>query len=66
MNALELLVGIGAMDEETNELTDLGICLSGLSLEPREYLLLLILLLHEYLFPFYSNCTLLSINHRGG
>jgi hypothetical protein len=50
MNALELLVGIGAMDEETNELTDLGICLSGLSLEPREYLLLLILLLHKYLF----------------
>ena len=24
------------MDEETNELTDLGICLSALSLEPRE------------------------------
>ena len=35
MNALELLVSLGAMDEETNELTDLGICLSGLSLEPR-------------------------------
>ncbi len=41
INALELLVGLGAMDEETNELTDLGICLSGLSLEPREYLFLL-------------------------
>jgi len=35
MNALELLVELGAMDEETNELTDLGICLSALSLEPR-------------------------------
>jgi HrpA-like RNA helicase len=39
MNALELLVELGAMDEETNELTDLGVCLSGLSLEPREYFL---------------------------
>ena len=36
LNALELLVDLGAMDEETNELTDLGICLSALSLEPRE------------------------------
>ena len=35
MNALELLVDLGAMDEETNELTDLGRCLSALSLEPR-------------------------------
>lgn len=34
-NALELLVSLGAMDEETNELSDLGICLSALSLEPR-------------------------------
>jgi ATP-dependent RNA helicase DHX36 len=34
-NALELLVDLGAMDEETNELTDLGVCLSALSLEPR-------------------------------
>jgi len=34
-NALELLVELGAMDEETNELTDLGKCLSVLSLEPR-------------------------------
>ena len=37
LNALELLVELGAMDEETNELTDLGVCLSALSLEPREY-----------------------------
>ena len=36
-NALELLVELGAMDEETNELTDLGVCLSALSLEPRKY-----------------------------
>jgi len=35
LNALELLVELGAMDEETNELTDLGVCLSALSLEPR-------------------------------
>jgi HrpA-like RNA helicase len=35
INALELLVDLGAMDEETNELTDLGVCLSALSLEPR-------------------------------
>lgn len=35
LNALELLVDLGAMDEETNELTDLGQCLSALSLEPR-------------------------------
>jgi hypothetical protein len=35
MNALELLCALGAMDEETNELTNLGICLSALSLEPR-------------------------------
>ena len=34
-NALELLVDLGAMDEETNELSDLGLCLSALSLEPR-------------------------------
>ncbi|KAL7498658.1 hypothetical protein ACHAWT_006480 [Skeletonema menzelii] len=34
-NALELLVNLGAMDEETNELTDLGVCLSALSLEPK-------------------------------
>ena len=34
-NALELLVNLGAMDEDTNELTDLGVCLSALSLEPR-------------------------------
>jgi len=34
-NALELLVELGAMDEETNELSDLGVCLSALSLEPR-------------------------------
>mmetsp|Transcript_12950 Transcript_12950/g.27954 ORF Transcript_12950/g.27954 Transcript_12950/m.27954 type:complete len:520 (-) Transcript_12950:236-1795(-) len=34
-NALELLVDLGAMDEETNELTDLGVCLSAMSLEPR-------------------------------
>ena len=34
-NALELIVDLGAMDAETNELTDLGTCLSGLSLEPR-------------------------------
>jgi len=32
---LELLVELGAMDSETNELTDLGQCLSILSLEPR-------------------------------
>lgn len=36
LNALELLVELGAMDEETNELSDLGVCLSALSLEPRE------------------------------
>lgn len=35
IDALELLVDLGAMDEETNELTDLGWCLSALSLEPR-------------------------------
>jgi ATP-dependent RNA helicase DHX36 len=35
LNALELLVDLGAMDAETNELTDLGWCLSALSLEPR-------------------------------
>jgi HrpA-like RNA helicase len=34
-NALELLVEIGAMEAETNNLTDLGKCLSVLSLEPR-------------------------------
>ena len=34
-NALELLVDIGAMEAETNELTSLGRCLSVLSLEPR-------------------------------
>jgi HrpA-like RNA helicase len=34
-NALELLVEIGAMEEDTNNLTDLGKCLSVLSLEPR-------------------------------
>ena len=37
MNALELLVELGAMDEETNELSDLGVCLSALSLEPRKH-----------------------------
>lgn len=36
MNAIELLVELGAMDDDTNELTDLGVCLSALSLEPRE------------------------------
>ena len=35
MNAIELLVEIGAMIPETNDLTDLGYCLSVLSLEPR-------------------------------
>jgi len=34
-NALELLVELGAMGEKTNNLTDLGRCLSRLSLEPR-------------------------------
>lgn len=34
-NALELLVDLGAMFPETNDLTDLGQCLSILSLEPR-------------------------------
>jgi len=34
-NALELLVELGAMEAETNNLTDLGRCLSVLSLEPR-------------------------------
>ena len=34
-NALELLVDLGAMQNVTNELTDLGQCLSVLSLEPR-------------------------------
>ncbi len=34
-NALELLVEIGAMEEDTNNLTDLGKCLSVISLEPR-------------------------------
>jgi HrpA-like RNA helicase len=34
-NALESLVEIGAMEEDTNDLTDLGRCLSVLSLEPR-------------------------------
>ena len=35
MNALELLVELGAMEPDTNELTSLGMCLSVLSLEPR-------------------------------
>lgn len=34
-NAIELLVQLGAMDSERNELTDLGQCLSVMSLEPR-------------------------------
>jgi len=34
-NAIELLVDLGAMEPETNELTELGMCLSTLSLEPR-------------------------------
>jgi ATP-dependent RNA helicase DHX36 len=34
-NAIELLVDLGAMVPETNDLTDLGQCLSVLSLEPR-------------------------------
>lgn len=34
-NALELLVDLGAMQPETNNLTDLGECLAVLSLEPR-------------------------------
>jgi len=34
-NALELLINIGAMDGDTNELTNLGHCLSCLSVEPR-------------------------------
>jgi len=34
-NAIELLVELGAMDSETNDLTNLGQCLSALSLEPR-------------------------------
>jgi HrpA-like RNA helicase len=34
-NALELLVNLGAMYSETNQLTALGECLSALSLEPR-------------------------------
>lgn len=34
-NALELLVELGAMDQETNDLTALGQCLAVLSLEPR-------------------------------
>ena len=34
-NALELLVDLGAMHPETNNLTDLGECLAMLSLEPR-------------------------------
>ncbi len=34
-NAIELLVEMGAIDSETNDLTHLGHCLSMLSLEPR-------------------------------
>ena len=34
-NALDLLVDLGAVYPETNDLTDLGKCLSVLSLEPR-------------------------------
>ena len=34
-NALDLLVDLGAMHPETNELTPLGDCLSVLSVEPR-------------------------------
>ena len=34
-NAIECLVDMGAMDDETNELTQLGQCLSTLSVEPR-------------------------------
>ena len=33
-NAIELLVELGAMEDETNDLTNLGLCLSVLSLEP--------------------------------
>lgn len=33
-NAIELLVELGAMEAETNDLTNLGLCLSVLSLEP--------------------------------
>lgn len=35
MNAIELLVDLGAMEPESNELTALGECLSTMSLEPR-------------------------------
>lgn len=35
LNALELLVDLGGMQPETNNLTDLGECLAQLSLEPR-------------------------------
>lgn len=35
LNALDLLVDIGAMQPESNDLTSLGQCLSVLSLEPR-------------------------------
>jgi hypothetical protein len=33
-NAIELLVELGAMEDETNDLTNLGLCLSVMSLEP--------------------------------
>ena len=33
--SFSILFALGAMDEETNELTYLGICLSALSLKPR-------------------------------
>ena len=38
---------LGAMDEETNELTDLGWCLSALSLEPRVGKMVIIRLVHD-------------------
>ena len=34
-NALDLLIDLGALLPETNDLTDVGKCLSVLSLEPR-------------------------------
>ena len=47
IDALELLVDLGAMDEETNELTDLGWCLSALSLEPRVGKMVIIRFVHD-------------------
>ena len=64
MNALELLVELGAMDEETNELSDLGVCLSALSLEPRKYFSTSFDGLHYAVTYMHLNFECTNIPHR--